>query len=234
MTFHVLIRQVDIHEKPSSLALSLSYCPLRVVYHEYRRVPGSSSVLPWWNPEPIDTVRQAFAEGYRAWEASEACQNLRTSLEASSILGSMTITKIVAFACSTVASKIMQPITIVQHCLILTLQDIFRKTQRGQVEVKCFAQDPMYTEVDHRILEENGITVLGDPRAFLQVDDSSIVVAFAPNIPVRQIITDLARPAVLLWDQVRTPEELFSRWARRHKVDTPESYPPIEEAETFG
>ena len=46
------------------------------------------------------------------------------------------------------------------------------------------------------------IIVIDDPRAFLEVDEASVVIALAPDIPARQIIADLTRPAILLWDNV--------------------------------
>lgn len=73
----------------------------------------------------------------------------------------------------------------------------------------------MYTEIDKELLQELGITVLEDPRAFLEVSDESIVLSFGPDIPVRQVVTDLARPAVFICDKVREEQELLSTWSER-------------------
>lgn len=72
-------------------------------------------------------------------------------------------------------------------------------------EVKCFAQDPTHTEMDAQILLEHGITVVDDPRVFLKVDESSAVIALAQDIPVKEIIADIARPALIIWDKVYKP-----------------------------
>lgn len=229
-TYQSLIAKAGSLERFSP---KLAYCPLLVQYPLGRRIPGSTDVLPMWKAEPLDAVREAFAAGVVTWEASEACKQLRASLETAAIPSP--ITKIVAFACSTIASRIVQSITIVQHCLILTLRDIFSKLEvhgDSQVpEIKLFAQDPMYTDVDNAVLKENGISVLEDPKAFLEVDDSSVVLSFSPNIPVRQIIADLARPAVLLWTKVHTEQELLGCWIQRHGITETESHPSIEQLE---
>jgi hypothetical protein len=66
------------------------------------------------------------------------------------------------------------------------------------VEVKCFAQDPVYTPIDKQVLGELGITVLDDPRAWLQVENGSVVIAIDPTIPAMEIIADIARPVVII------------------------------------
>ncbi|KAK2605023.1 hypothetical protein N8I77_007903 [Diaporthe amygdali] len=187
---------------------NLAYCPLRVKYHICQRSQGSTQVLPAWTPEPLDAVRKTFAAKVKDWEASEACKQLRDCLETAHIPGP--IKKIVAFACSTIASRPVWPASIAQHCLILTLRDFFSKagSVKAPHNIQCFAQDSTYTQVDRDVLKEKGIRVLDDPRAFLEVDDSTIVLSFSPDVPVRQIITDLARPAALLWDQVHTQAEI--------------------------
>ncbi|KAJ7757863.1 hypothetical protein B0H14DRAFT_3896135, partial [Mycena olivaceomarginata] len=56
--------------------------------------------------------------------------------------------------------------------------------------------------MDRQLLGKHGITVLDNPRGFLQLDESSIVISIAPNIPVKQIVTDLAHPAVIIWNSI--------------------------------
>jgi hypothetical protein len=55
--------------------------------------------------------------------------------------------------------------------------------------------------VDKAVLEEVVIHVLDDPLGFLKVDDSNIVIFFAPSLPVRQIVADTALPAIIIWDK---------------------------------
>jgi hypothetical protein len=60
----------------------------------------------------------------------------------------------------------------------------------------------MYEDVDREVLGELGMTVLDNPRGFLEVDESTVVFAQAPGVAVRQIVADIARPAVMIWDRV--------------------------------
>lgn len=102
-----------------------------------------------------------------------------------------------------------------QHTLTLTIRDFLISSYAtgadgdGAGEIKCYAQDPIYTPVDEQVLREAGFTVVDDPRAFLEVDEASVIIAISPDIPVRQIIADIARPAIMIWDKVifsdRTP-----------------------------
>ncbi|KAL1842122.1 hypothetical protein VTJ49DRAFT_6001 [Mycothermus thermophilus] len=70
----------------------------------------------------------------------------------------------------------------------------------------CIVQDPVYTPVDKQVLAEAGITVVDDPRAFLAVDEASVLVSINPDVPVRQIVADIARPAVMVWNRVYKEE----------------------------
>ncbi|KAI2606141.1 uncharacterized protein GGS25DRAFT_533266 [Hypoxylon fragiforme] len=77
-----------------------------------------------------------------------------------------------------------------------------REEVKNEEEVRCFAQDPAYRPLDQEVLDGAGITVLEDPRAFLEVDDNAFVVSISPNAPVQQIVADLASPAAII--QLRT------------------------------
>jgi hypothetical protein len=43
-----------------------------------------------------------------------------------------------------------------------------------------------------------GITVVDDPRGFLQVSDCSVVIFILPDIPVHDVIADIARPVAMI------------------------------------
>ncbi|GAQ47295.1 similar to An01g00420 [Aspergillus niger] len=95
-----------------------------------------------------------------------------------------------------------------QHALLLTLRDIFCKMHNvSQDAIPCFAQDPVCKKNDIVAAGEYGIKIVEDPDAFLEVDESTVVVSVAPNIAVRQIVFDIARPAVLISNKVRDQNE---------------------------
>ncbi|KAK4033619.1 hypothetical protein C8A01DRAFT_49833 [Parachaetomium inaequale] len=95
--------------------------------------------------------------------------------------------------------------SVAQHVLVLAVRKWVAAAARGVV--KCYAQDPSYTAVDKRLLRNKGVTVLEDPRGFLEVDDDSVVISISPTVPVRQIVADIARPMVLIWDRGVEVEE---------------------------
>lgn len=83
----------------------------------------------------------------------------------------------------------------------MTVRDILQ--EKNGISITCYAQDPANTAADKAALKCYGVQILDDPCGFLEVDDPTVVCSFAPNVPVKQIVTDLARPAVLIWDRVR-------------------------------
>ncbi|KIH93036.1 hypothetical protein SPBR_02633 [Sporothrix brasiliensis 5110] len=70
------------------------------------------------------------------------------------------------------------------------------------VAVDCFAQDPAYDAADRAVLAMEGVSVLEDPYGFLAVDETTVVISVAPSVPVRQIVTDIARPAAMIWGRI--------------------------------
>jgi hypothetical protein len=163
---------------------------------------------------PREEAEDFFKTCCKEWEASEPCQQLRSILASAKLpLG---ITKIVAFACRNFSRIIIKkrhssrglvrPAT--QHALMLTLRDILSKKDGGSSgEIECYAQDPVYSSLDKSILEQSGIKILSDPEGFLEVDESTVVLSFSPNVCVRQVVTDIARPAMMIWDKVQWSED---------------------------
>lgn len=93
-----------------------------------------------------------------------------------------------------------------QHALLLTARDLLQQKNTIPDEIVCYAQDPEYMRNDKSVLAESKIKVLNDPHAFLEIDDSSFVLSVSPNVPVRQIVADIARPAILVWNTVERKE----------------------------
>ncbi|KUI72335.1 hypothetical protein VM1G_08043 [Cytospora mali] len=217
------------HSEPSSFSPELAYCPLYILHHSSLRDITTGQIIHDYKYEPLESVQRAFDTISQTWADGEDCRRLKSALAAVSI--PKTITKIVAFACSTmsISNGIGQRSSIIQHALMLTIRDFLqgRNDQPG-VEITCYAQDPQYTEEDAAVLQNAGITVIGDPRGFLEVDDSSVVMSFAADIPVRQIVADLARPAILIWDQVKGEEETLRDWSGRIPGKTWETLEELE------
>ncbi|KAH8745944.1 hypothetical protein BGZ57DRAFT_773060 [Hyaloscypha finlandica] len=112
------------------------------------------------------------------------------------------IKKIVCFGLGTMQQPHdMSARSFLQHAIIKSIADALG----GNVPI--FLQDPAYTGNDTNLVSGLGMTVVNDPKGFLQVDTQTLVVAVAPDIPLRQIIADLAEPAAMIWKGVVPPEE---------------------------
>lgn len=194
----------------------LAYFPLRIIYNTRLQNTYTKDIVPHRKTHSVEDTRNDLESFLTSWETSERCLEIKSALQIAVLPGP--ITKIVAFACSTISDeRRRQGNSMFQHALLLTVKQILEGRQKHTSvrEIQCFAQDPVYSDVDKVVLGGHGITVLEDPRGFLEVDDQTVVLAFAPDICVRQIITDLARPAVLIWNTVRSEEESFRFWSRR-------------------
>ncbi|KAK7732603.1 hypothetical protein SLS63_004858 [Diaporthe eres] len=198
---------------PRQYTPELAYCPLRINYLECKRDKTTKQLRPQRRGQSLKATREALDAGVKSWESSEECERITAALTASTTLNK--VTKVIAFACCTMSrSEAVQKRSITQHALILTIKDILqKKSLTADGHVRCYAQDPIYTSADRAVLEGKGIHVLEDPHGFLEVDDSSIVIAFSPNVPVRQIVADIARPAVMLWNRVKPEGEMASAWS---------------------
>lgn len=219
------------------------YCPLRIAYQRHLRDTQSGVTIPLQHlqkrnrtkkgwPPTEEKVRRDFEACLTDWEkAEEMRRRLRSALE--KVDDKLPpVKKIVAFACATITDE-ERPGPRFQHVLMLALKRILEAhQQQARLDtanlgaavpppatppplIPCFAQDPAYTDVDKTILAEHGVTVLDDPRGFLEVDDQSAVLSFAPNICVRQIVADIARPALLIWNTVLDEDESLSLWRER-------------------
>ena len=149
---------------------------------------------------PLDVVRKTFQQKRVDWEASNPGQELFQRLGSVKI---PTIKKIIALACFNMSDCEMADRSAGQHALVPILRTFFARHQdMDEDDILCFAQDPLYEDADKAVLAEAGISVLENPVAFLEVDDASLVFSLSPETPVRQIVADIALPAVMIWDRV--------------------------------
>ncbi|KAK4097428.1 hypothetical protein N658DRAFT_561767 [Parathielavia hyrcaniae] len=138
-------------------------------------------------------------DGIKQWEASPQCTQLRALFDTVTLPTSNPTKRLKS------APSPSMPLVLTLRDIIQTRQqqdDVERQHTEQRPEIRCFAQNPLYDDADGEILGRAGITVVQDPRALLEVNKQSVVLSFSPNVPVRQIITDLARPDILIWDEV--------------------------------
>lgn len=151
---------------------------------------------------PLEAARPGFEQHRRVWIETEMCKNLTKFLDSSA--AHLEITKIVAVSLGCLSYLWNQDRpgrSAYQHALVLTLRD-WVKNKNGVAKIPCYVQDPEYVDVDQALLAEHEVEVIEDPMAWLEMDDYSIVVSIASNVPTKEIITDVARPAVVIWNKV--------------------------------
>lgn len=153
---------------------------------------------------PLEIVRPDFEKHRQDWNETEMCKNLIKLLDSSA--AHLEITKVVAVSlgCLTYPRNPDQDRPgrqAYQHALVLTLRDWLKK-ENGVAKVPSYVQDPEYVDIDRALLAAHEVEVIEDPMAWLEMDDYSIVVSIASNVPTKEIITDVARPAVVIWNKV--------------------------------
>ncbi|OAA51875.1 hypothetical protein NOR_00468 [Metarhizium rileyi] len=165
-----------------------------------------------------DDVKSAFDRYFRTWEQSEAWTTLEQQIRLHLPTLPKTIDKVIGFGLGDLTYDAIicgdddgrKNRSSEQHALMLMLVRLFKEHTGNSV--KCYAQDPMYADTCKGILVEKGVDVVHGNTGFLLVDENSIVLSFSPNIPVRQVIADLPRPAVMACDKISEPTR--SEWQR--------------------
>lgn len=205
---------IAANTNPNQYCPRLAYCPLRIHYYDRERDTTTNQLLHQNRGQTLKATREAFDAGVKTWENSEDYKKITAALMASTIPDK--ITKVIAFACCTMSGReAVHERSIRQHALILTIKNVLRsKSLTADGNIRCYAQDPVYMDADRAVLEDKGIHILEDPHGFLEVDDSSAVLSFAPNVPVRQIVADVARPAIMIWNKVKAEGEMVNAWSK--------------------
>ncbi|KAK2754820.1 hypothetical protein FQN54_006713 [Arachnomyces sp. PD_36] len=183
---------------------------------------------------PVDEARLLFEELRNRWNASATCEAFTSQFR--KILdgdANKKVTKIVCFGLGDLNFKPPDcwrienfskpkdewlPETsglervMIHHAIALTMADVVRSSPNsGGMGVRLLTQDPQYSDETKHMLRDAGFEVLGDHGAggFAEVDDTSIVFSAYTKAPVREIITDFARPAVIIINK-RSSDTVFS------------------------
>lgn len=175
----------------------------------------------------IDDVRTVFNLYQKAWIQSSTCKNLSQILE--SARSTMTVNKVLCLGHGSPSFRLNyekrpeqshrngELAANTQHAAALTIAQILGKplgTEAGS-DIKILAQDPEYGHLDAQFFAELGITILKDPQAFLEVDEKTFVISVACNVPQKQIIADLTRPAAMLWNTITSENEEGTAWTMK-------------------
>lgn len=181
------------------------FCAIQI-YHRGRRVnKETKEELPPVLTLDADFVTQMFNGKVQEWKASTACEKLKSILSLAA--KDHKIDKVIGFALGDFATDLgpdslhIRHQSASQHAILLTLEEWLQERDRKE-NVPCYVQDPVYNSIDQEILGNVGIEVIDDPRGWLEIDEQSMMITVAPNVPVKEIIADIARPAVIIWHHV--------------------------------
>ncbi|KAI9162974.1 hypothetical protein HJFPF1_04569 [Paramyrothecium foliicola] len=177
--------------------------------------------------EPIclTDVKNAWDEARANWLCSPTCQKLKEIFSKAAKFPKAT--KIVCFGLGSLefpvdgrglqrrATSDGLPLraAMTQHASALTLAKVLGERQNCP-PLRVVAQDPAYTTVGKQILRDEGFEVVEGygSLAFTFVDEESVVISCHPNIPVKQIVADIARPAAMVWNRVTETEREDVEW----------------------
>ncbi|KAK0720951.1 hypothetical protein B0H67DRAFT_644143 [Lasiosphaeris hirsuta] len=172
--------------------ISPNYLPTTVVYTLQKYNKKTNQFIPddseKTNPN-FSNMLANFVRDRQTWRNTDHFRHLAATLAA--ITPPPNINKIIAFGCGTLEHKDKR----------------IRLAQRSNSGViSCWAQNPAYPRADKEILEGFGYKLVQDPVGFIKVDEHSVVVSIRPDVPVRQIVADIAEPAVMVWEGVPNVE----------------------------
>ncbi|RYP75303.1 hypothetical protein DL769_003838 [Monosporascus sp. CRB-8-3] len=103
-----------------------------------------------------------------------------------------------------------------QHAAAMTISKVVQ--QKTGRDVPISSQDPFILDPVKDALKPYGFTFYEGPgcasRGFIDIDENIFVISISPTVPVRAIIADITRPAILLCDGYLkwTPQECEQYW----------------------
>jgi len=209
---------------------------LRIMYHSYQEImnpnpewldnllqPLSPITFIWTENDhesrysSLPDLNASFSKHTREWEQSHTHKFFKQLLVNLDV--TVKINKIVCFGLGSLSNpqQSHERRSHIQHASVLTMASTFTKRYPNQNPIRIYAQDPTYTELDKTFLSYIGITVLSDPKGFLEVDEQTLVFSVAPEVCVRQIVADLSRPAAMVWDTVSDNTKEKKEWREEER-----------------
>ncbi|KAI1781540.1 hypothetical protein F4818DRAFT_436731 [Hypoxylon cercidicola] len=176
--------------------LQSAYLPLRIRPIFIVRNENVKDIQP---PAPPEEDLNTYWAIERQWKASEHYAQLQEVLTNVEI--PFPLTKVIAVASGqlVVLSQVNKR-RVLHHSLVSDLRSTL---------------DPAYKQRDKDILRSAEFTVLDDPQAWLELDESSVLVCINADILIADIVADICRPALIIWDRKRGPHP---RWTVTPRV----------------
>lgn len=186
-----------------------AYCSISISHYIQARSESTGEILRG-NDVKYRTLEEAkalLASTQQDWVNSKPGQRLRSTLLKFKI--PCAIYKIVGFALASFATHGIHGErwlhSLHQHACLLSIREVLAETSPGLTpDFTCLVQDPAYTDADKEALRAAQVETVDSPEGFLAVDDASVVMAIGPDVPVKQVVLEIARPAIIIWS---TPHE---------------------------
>lgn len=159
---------------------------------------------------PANKVKDSLDTVMAEWDSSLHIQHLTDIFTTP---GAPRITKIVAFALGSIALDSRHPSpteSLHQHAMAIHLG--------RRLCCPVFLQDPVYMPLEVTLFSSLGATILPNPEGLLEMDDDTLVISIYPDVPIRQMVADIARPAAMIWNRVTG-----DKMKMRHNWTDPES-----------
>ncbi|KAI1418769.1 hypothetical protein F5Y12DRAFT_789606 [Xylaria sp. FL1777] len=173
---------------------------------------------------PIDdfSTYQVIEQQWKTSQHYAQLQEIFTAIEIP-----FTLTKVIALALGSliVRSRINKS-RFLQHALVSALHSAL--VHRGILPVSSekYVQDPAYAQRDKDLIHSAGFTVLNDPQAWLELDESSVLVSINADVLVGDIVADICRPGIIIWDD-RARSDSFPPVGQRVKEMIENEYSEI-------
>ncbi|KAI3323955.1 hypothetical protein HD806DRAFT_522479 [Xylariaceae sp. AK1471] len=187
-------------------------------------VRSASDYVRMFPPPQIDDdneLRMKFNEQQATWESSTTCKRLRDILSKEKIPAY--IDTIACFELGTLEEDLKHTDgrtcrTMTQHAAALTMRDVIQDKTGNKVRI--LAQDTDYSETTKKVLTAEGIEVVDGfgARGFIEIDKQTVIFTVAPMAPVKQIVADIAHPAMAIWPRVTEAEDENDVWMEFKKT----------------
>ncbi|KAI0836809.1 hypothetical protein F5Y06DRAFT_95046 [Hypoxylon sp. FL0890] len=201
------IRSLTTYADARFFDLQSAYLPMRIVAPvrllgddpEYKKPPAPPA-------EDFSTYQAIETQ----WRISQHYERLREILATIEI--PFTLTKVIALALGPLILGLQVcKRHVLQHALVSAVHSTLVHRGILSVSSKQYVQDPAYSQRDRGILHSAGLTVLDDPQALLELDESSVLVCINPDMPVKDIVADICRPGIIIWSRGGCGSLLSSR-----------------------
>ena len=208
--------QKEIPEEQLEHTNNRAFLPITVQYFMWPKdFPQGPSRRETW------ILHEMFKSWKRRWRRTGPFRRLRKLIEATPFPENTR--KVVAFGGGAVpcrmregADEVASRANQVQVALVQMVSE--RLSRQQGPDFQGFAQDRGWQYIGKSDYQIPKVTMLPDPFGILEVDETTVVIAINPDIPVRQIIADIARPAVLLWRKLANSTMRTKQYVSRSRT----------------